>query len=174
MKILYLLILSVAILPSAAFAQYAIPGSVTGNGGAVISNTSYRISGTFGQAVTGLSENSSNRTGAGFWYASHDYLTSVEQIPFVQPIVFSLEQNYPNPFNPQTVIKFSLPESGNVSIKIYDILGKELYELLNEERHSGEYEVVLNTNNTNLSSGVYFYTIKSNSYTSTKKMILTK
>lgn len=85
---------------------------------------------------------------------------------------YSLSQNYPNPFNPTTNIKFSIKKAGFVTLKVYDINGKEVSTLVNNKMEIGSYEYTLNASN--LSSGVYFYTIKANGYTETKKMMLIK
>jgi len=85
---------------------------------------------------------------------------------------FELSQNYPNPFNPSTSIRFSVPVSGMVNLKIFDILGREVRTLMNEEKNSGVYTVTFDMKN--LSSGVYFYRIQAGSFVSTKKMILMK
>ncbi len=83
---------------------------------------------------------------------------------------FSLKQNFPNPFNPTTTIKYQVPVAGNVSIKIYNVLGKEISELVNENKNPGSYEVVFDA--AKFPSGVYFYRIKSAGFVQTKKMIL--
>jgi hypothetical protein len=88
------------------------------------------------------------------------------------PKVFALEQNYPNPFNPTTVISYQLPVAGNVSLKVYDVLGKEVMTLVNGRQEAGAYN--LNFNASNLSSGVYFYRLQSGNFVSTKKMMLVK
>jgi hypothetical protein len=88
------------------------------------------------------------------------------------PLNYSLAQNYPNPFNPSTTISFQIPQSGIVKLVVYDMLGKEVTTLLNEEKTAGTYEV--NFNVRNLASGIYFYTINTGNFTSTKKMILMK
>jgi hypothetical protein len=85
---------------------------------------------------------------------------------------FSLEQNYPNPFNPTTKIKYSLPQSSNMSIKVYNVLGKEVATLVNEEKPTGNYEVEFDA--TALPSGIYFYRFQTSSYHDTKKMIILK
>src|SRR4030095_6456398 len=85
---------------------------------------------------------------------------------------FSLSQNYPNPFNPITNIKFSIPEQGSVKLVIYDILGREVATLLNEVKPAGNY--LIDFDGSNLASGVYFYTLKVNDFTETKKMLLVK
>ena len=90
---------------------------------------------------------------------------------------YILYQNYPNPFNPSTKIKFTVPsvETGHapsLQLIIYDVLGKEIVTLVNEEKPAGSYEVEFNGNN--LSSGVYFYQLRAGSFIQTKKMILMK
>jgi hypothetical protein len=85
---------------------------------------------------------------------------------------YNLLQNYPNPFNPSTIIRFEIPVESNVSIKVYNIIGKEVAELLNEKRNQGNYEVQFNANN--LPSGFYIYKIIAGNFTSSKKMLLLK
>ena len=85
---------------------------------------------------------------------------------------YKLEQNYPNPFNPSTTISFSIPRAGRTKLSVFNILGEEITVLLNKELLSGHYEV--NFDADNLSSGIYFYKLQSNNYTSIKKMMLVK
>ena len=85
---------------------------------------------------------------------------------------FKLEQNYPNPFNPSTTIKYSVQNAKNISLKVYDVLGKEVETLVNEEKPAGNYEVEFNA--ANPTSGIYFYQLKVGSFVETKKMILLK
>ncbi len=85
---------------------------------------------------------------------------------------FKLHQNYPNPFNPSTSIRFSLQKSGFVSLKIYDMNGKEVTVLINNNLSQGEY--IFDFNAKELSSGMYFYTLKAGNFTETKKMMLVK
>ena len=88
------------------------------------------------------------------------------------PDKYSLSQNYPNPFNPTTKIKFDIPKQGLVSVKVYDVLGKEVATLVNEVKSAGSYNI--DFNGTNLSSGVYFYRLESGTFIETKKMMLIK
>jgi len=90
----------------------------------------------------------------------------------VIPEKFSLSQNYPNPFNPLTKINFSLPNASKVTLKIYDILGRMVKELVNEFKDKGVYSVTFD--GTGLASGVYFYTIEAGTFKETKKMVLVK
>jgi spore coat protein A len=88
------------------------------------------------------------------------------------PLKFSLMQNYPNPFNPTTTIKFTLPENSFVTLKVYDILGRETATLINQVAPKGNHEV--NFNASGLASGMYVYRLSAGSFTETKKMLLMK
>jgi hypothetical protein len=86
------------------------------------------------------------------------------------PVEYSLYQNYPNPFNPTTKINYDLPEAGNISLIVYDILGRRVKVLVNDNQQAGRYEVSFNASN--LASGVYIYQLRAEKFVSTKKMIL--
>lgn len=88
------------------------------------------------------------------------------------PKNYYLNQNYPNPFNPNTIISYSLPKAGLVTLKVYDILGREVTTLVNSREAAGNYKI--NFNAEKLSSGVYFYRLRSGSFSDTKKLILLK
>jgi len=88
------------------------------------------------------------------------------------PTDFVLEQNYPNPFNPSTSINYAVSNRQFVSLKVYDVLGNEVAILVNEEKPAGSYEVEFY--GTGLTSGIYFYQLKDDSYIETKKMVLMK
>lgn len=102
-------------------------------------------------------------------------ITSVEKEEPL-PALFYLEQNYPNPFNPSTTIRWQMPEAGFVTLKIYDVLGREVTTLVEEYKSAGTYEVEFNPASSikQSSSGVYFYQLKAGSFIQTKKMILLK
>ena len=102
----------------------------------------------------------------------YNLLLSVVNYNSEIPDSYSLSQNYPNPFNPATKIKFALPSSGFTSLKIYDISGKEISNLLNSNIQAGTYEVLFDASD--FSSGAYFYKLESNGYIETKKMFLIK
>jgi len=95
-----------------------------------------------------------------------------EEIKNQLPDQYTLEQNYPNPFNPSTKIRYSIPQSSNVIIKVFDILGNEIETLVNEEKQTGTYNLTWYSKN--LPSGVYFYQLRAGSFTETKKMLLLK
>jgi photosystem II stability/assembly factor-like uncharacterized protein len=100
------------------------------------------------------------------------FVIGINPISSEIPNRYSLHQNYPNPFNPVTKIKFGLPKSGNVIIKIYDAIGREITTLVNEKLNAGVYSV--DWNGANYPSGVYFCQLTSGSFTETKKMVLIK
>jgi tetratricopeptide (TPR) repeat protein len=88
------------------------------------------------------------------------------------PLTYNLSQNYPNPFNPTTKINYALPKTGLVTMKIYDVTGREIQTLVNDVKQAGNYTV--DFNGSSLSSGVYFYMIKSSDFVMTKRMVLIK
>ena len=98
-------------------------------------------------------------------------IVSVEE-PQEVPVEFSLHQNYPNPFNPSTTINYQIPTAGIVSLKVYDVLGREVANLVNEEKPAGTYNITFNAGN--FASGVYFYQLKAGNFVSTKKLVLMK
>ncbi|MBV6480035.1 MAG: hypothetical protein HGGPFJEG_02849 [Ignavibacteria bacterium] len=105
-----------------------------------------------------------------------EYFNLANEVNIGAPDKFSLSQNYPNPFNPATKISYDLPFDGKVSLTIFDITGKEVMNLIKENKSSGYYEAVVNASN--LSSGVYFYRLilegNGNNFTATKRMMVMK
>ena len=85
---------------------------------------------------------------------------------------YTINQNYPNPFNQSTLIQYSVPKTGFVQIKVFNVIGKYITTLVNEEKQSGTYQVEFNGNN--LSSGIYFYRMQADNYLQTKKFLLLK
>ncbi|MDR3666053.1 MAG: T9SS type A sorting domain-containing protein [Ignavibacteriaceae bacterium] len=88
------------------------------------------------------------------------------------PQTYELHQNFPNPFNPETTIRYQIPKPGMVTLKVYDILGREVATLVNENKIEGSYDFTFNASR--FASGVYIYQIRVNDYVSSKKMILLK
>ena len=112
-------------------------------------------------------------SGGGVWIRPlSDMITSVDQPESGLPTNFNLEQNYPNPFNPSTTINYSVNKAGLVTIKVYDILGREVGTLVNEQKNPGNYEVQFNASR--LASGVYFYRMQAGDFVETKKLLLLK
>ena len=111
-------------------------------------------------------------TSQGYIYRSNAKITAVETQKDITAVHFNLNQNYPNPFNPTTTIDYSIPKSSFVSIKVYDILGREVTTLVNEGKSPGNYSVVFNGGK--LTSGIYLYTMKAGNFMQIKKLLLVK
>jgi len=121
------------------------------------------------QSITELKNNAKT-----VQYFYDNYIPEMTNISYTPPLPehYYLSQNYPNPFNPATRIDYELPISGYTTLMIYDVLGRNIATLVNEFKEAGFYN--LNFNSENLSSGVYFYTLNSKSFTRTNKMIVIK
>ena len=98
--------------------------------------------------------------------------SSVVNVDISAPAKFELAQNFPNPFNPSTTIRYQLPVNSRITLKVYDMLGKEVTTLVNEQKPAGSYEVTLKADR--LSSGVYYYQLKTDNFVQTKKFALVK
>lgn len=106
---------------------------------------------------------------------SYNYSPKINITSGIKPENFVLNQNYPNPFNPVTTISYELPEAAVVSLKVYDILGKEIVELVHDFKEAGYHEVTFSSSSVKgLTSGVYFYQINAGSFTAVKKMQILK
>ena len=125
--------------------------------GALMIINNYIFAGTGGQSV---------------WRRNFSEIIRIKNIGKEIPDEYRLYQNYPNPFNPSTNIKYQIANNKLVILKIYDILGKEVETLVNENQKPGTYEVTFD--GSKLSSGIYFYTLTAGEYNETKKMVLIK
>jgi len=110
--------------------------------------------------------------GGRIWHSTTGGLVFINQISSLVPKKIILYQNYPNPFNPTTKINFAIPKSGFVTLKIYDILGREIKTLVNEIKQAGNYTIDFNASE--FSSGVYFYRLESGMFREIKRMVLIK
>jgi hypothetical protein len=99
-------------------------------------------------------------------------LTGIKNEVSQIPSRFLLNQNYPNPFNPSTTISYSIPKSSFVTLEIFDILGRNIKTIVNEYKPAGNYSVHFNASK--LTSGIYFYRLKAENFTETKKLLLLK
>jgi len=123
-----------------------------------------------GWAVTGTGAAGGGSNGGIFKYT--DVLSEINPNNTTTPSNFVLEQNYPNPFNPSTTINYSIPKSAFVTLKVYDVLGNEVKTLVNEQQSVNNYSYTADFSN--LTTGVYYYTLKAGDFTSTKKLMLIK
>ena len=105
--------------------------------------------------------------------------SDVVAVEVTVPLEFTLEQNYPNPFNPSTVIKYTIPENGFITLDVYNLLGEKVASLINGVHDAGRYEISFDASNLpagrqGLASGIYVYSLRSGSFNSVKKMLLMK
>lgn len=100
--------------------------------------------------------------------------SDIVEVDLEAPANFALNQNHPNPFNPETTISYQLPSASHVSLKVYDALGREVATLVDEFKQAGNYNSKFSTQNSKLSSGVYFYKLSAGSFSQTQKMLLIK
>ena len=127
------------------------------------------------EALVAVNEDSIDNTlFAGIWSAGYDYpfASGVTERENGVPAKFALYRNYPNPFNPTTKIAFDIAKASSVTLKIYDITGKELETLYNGYREAGKYEATFDASK--YASGVYIYKLQSDNFSASEKMILTK
>jgi hypothetical protein len=123
------------------------------------SNSALQNAGTDGRALGDLN-----------WFP--EQLVDIKQIKNIMPTEIKLTQNYPNPFNPTTTLEFEIPNSGLVSLDVYNVLGQKVSTLIKEFKKAGSYKVDFNASN--LASGIYYYRLESNGLILTKKMVLMK
>lgn len=119
----------------------------------------------------------SNSFGIGSWSEVWNFrvrTSSIQKLSGFIPDKYFLEQNYPNPFNPSTNIKFQIPKSERVTIKIFDLLGREMETLLDSKLEAGYYQTKLVIDQAKYSSGIYFYMLKTESMLIAKKMVILK
>jgi hypothetical protein len=148
-------------------------------------NATGRIGNNYNVAVFGVDVESlvrafDSQSGSSVYRVLNGAMKFVDEIPTgipgeqtsLIPVSFSLNQNYPNPFNPVTKIKYELPSANFVTLKVYDLLGKEVSLLVNEKQSAGRYEVEFSA--LNLPSGAYFYRIEAGEFVEIKRMILLK
>lgn len=170
--LLMAIIFSLAYIDRPATQQYILSSSVIANGGSYSLNSSYHMTSTLGQAVIGITENSSNYAHLGFWYSLRSFVVGIEQPNDLIPQKFELHQNYPNPFNPITKIEYAIPKPSYVRIEVYNVLGQRIRTLVNEEKQPGYYTVDFDASS--LATGFYIYRLEANGFQDIKKMVVTK
>ena len=132
-----------------------------------------KVKSAVGQSFVGSTSQGGLRVTGGFLADTllRGTVTGVGDLPTI-PREFSLQQNYPNPFNPTTTIRYSIPERTHVSLKLYNLLGQEVFGLVDEEKEQGEHSVHLN--GSALASGVYFYRMTAGRFSEQRKLIVLK
>ena len=124
-------------------------------------------------SIPGSSINGANDSQAKMIFMKiHWYMEGIHQVSGQVPATYSLMQNLPNPFNPSTKINFDIPKSSFVTLKVYDVTGRMVGNLVSQNIPAGKYEYEWNANN--MPSGIYFYTLRAGDFRQTKKMVLLK
>ena len=166
------IILTVLVSCGVSWSQTAVRQSVFGSGGLPMSNDGYRIMGTLGQTIAGVTMDDTHSNQGGFWFQAMEIITDVESTPDALPEEFRLEQNYPNPFNPITNFKFSIPVQSRVTLTVFDMLGREVARLVDDVLSPGEYTVEFDARG--FPSGIYLYQIRAGGYLNMRKFTLLK
>jgi hypothetical protein len=151
-------------------AEYVIPHSVVGTGGSGTAGPSHALVGTLGQPVIGVTSGPANTNEIGFWYQPGWILTGTGEDAL--PTRYWLGQSYPNPFNPVTTLAFSVPRRSRVTISLYNVAGREVRRVVDEEFDPGFYAETVTAQG--LPSGVYFCRMVSGEFTQTRKLTLLK
>ncbi len=167
-NVLLLLLFSITLPGLTLYGQVTISRSVIANGGGEMTG-SHTLIGTIGQAIVGTS---GTILTAGFWNTPGIVTGINDNTGNTIPKEYKLDQNYPNPFNPSTIISYQLSAAGKVSITVYDLLGRQVANLVNKEQPAGNYKI--NFDASSLASGIYYYRIVAGKFIKTKKMILLK
>jgi hypothetical protein len=160
---------------------YDIPRQVLDGGGAMwLATSSYQLSSSLAQSITGVQQSTSYKLYTGFWNPWTVEMSPVEeeeQDGNLRPTDFALDQNFPNPFNPNTIIQYALPKTSQVKIEIYNVLGQRV-RLLVDERQEPGYKTInwdgKDDGGNEVSSGVYFCRIQAGDFMQSKKMTLLK
>ncbi len=170
--IIALVALAVLGVAAGARAQPNIPASVLANGGARMAGPANVLTGTVGQASIGFVLGPANRHGAGFWYRHGGILTPVDDaLPGISADPW-LGPNAPNPFNPLTTLHFATVAPGRVALRLYDLAGRQVRVLVDEDLPAGVHQAVLD--GTGLASGVYVCRMTAGAFTQTRKLMLVK
>lgn len=169
-RLTYVLFAAALLLACPAASEVVMPYSVVGSGGGEASGDNHTLLGTLGQSVIGVVSGPSNINEIGFWYQPGWILTGVDGD--LLPTMFWLGQNYPNPFNPVTTFSFALPERARVTVKLYDVAGREVRTLVDKKLEPGYHHTVVDGDG--LSSGVYFCRMVAERFVETKKLVLLK
>lgn len=156
--------------------QYTIARSVIAAGATPMTNGTYKVDGTIGQAVIGIAQSTGSviyTDYQGFWYTVSQQL-GVKTTLDGNANGFALEQNYPNPFNPSTTIKFSVPERTKVTIRVMNLLGEEVHAPLADQTYEAGTWSIDFSDADNLPSGTYIYRMDAGTFTASKRMVLLK
>lgn len=162
-------------------AQIRIQTAALSGGSGFTQDGSIRVGINLGQAFIGVAHDDFGAGAAGFWYTTLEEITivssTIERLGEEIPAHYELQQNYPNPFNPTTRIKYGLPESAQVHVTIYNVLGQLVSTIINKDQAAGYYEVNWDgrtDSGATLPSGLYFYRVETKNFSATRSMIFQK
>jgi len=168
-----ILFISISLFTFSTFAQNSqISWSSFSSGFGISSSGNTSVTSSAGIPFAGSSTNGTSSIVSGFLTNYSIIITDIEQDYQIIPAVFKLDQNYPNPFNPSTIINYQIPEEGFITLKVYDIIGKEVKTLVNENKTAGSYNIKFDASD--LASGIYIYQIRANNFVHSRKMMLLK
>jgi hypothetical protein len=145
---------------------------VISNGCAIQSGETYIMAVNIGQPVIGIASNETNVCGMGIYYQLISQTPTGINEEMKLPTEFRLEQNYPNPFNPTTKIEFAVPKPSFVSMRLFDIRGREIATIVDEELQPGVHAIILDASI--LSNGIYFYRFHTEEFNAIKKLVVVK
>jgi len=174
--------LPVLLAVAPASAQVILKAGVFGSGGGEIAGGTYLMDATLGQVFGHVSHSLYTVHGTGFWFIQTGKAVIVSSEDNGEPGMeipdqFELDQNYPNPFNPVTTIRYGVPEASHVRVSIFNMLGRRVKLLVNEDKNPGYYTVVWDgksTEGSSVSSGLYIYVMEGKDFRDTRKMVLIK
>jgi len=174
------LVLACFIYQNGAFSQTStsqVSWSSFNMGFAIPTSATTRVCAAIGQPFVGATQNTSTQVVSGFLV--HPFISGIktaveDKTPNESPLPtsYELKQNYPNPFNPSTTVQFALPKPSAVTLKIIDMLGREIATLVDEKLPAGEHKVVFDTRN--LPSGIYYYRLQAEEFSETRKLMLVR
>ena len=176
------LFLGLMLTPCMVFSQVIVRGLSAGFASAVSSGGGFSIKVSAGEPVSGLTQGEIHKIGTGFWYADTEAKVpeAIEfelDLPGEIPADFQLHQNYPNPFNPVTSILISVPHRAQARLEVYDIIGRLVSVLFDEELPAGRHKVTWDARDEvgrSVASGVYVYRLVAGDFAETRTMILLK
>ena len=170
-KLVYILALSLIFETGTMFSQ-SVEWSFFPSGFGFSQSTSITLISSVGEPFVGFSQIESASIYSGSLFRNVVMITGLRESNSQLPLEYALYQNYPNPFNPSTTVRYDLPRATFVTLTIFDILGRQISTIVEEEKPAGAYQV--NVYVPNLPSGVYFYRFQARDYVNTKKFVLLK
>jgi hypothetical protein len=150
----------------------SVEGSLFPSGFGFSQSTSTTLISSVGEPFVGFSQIDSTTIYSGSLFRNVVFITGLKGSKSQLPLVYALYQNYPNPFNPSTTVRYDLPLATFVTLTIFDVLGRQISTIVEEQKPAGAYQV--NVYVPNLPSGVYFYRFQTRDYVNTKKFVLLK